>query len=324
MVPNKLKRGDEIRVVAPSGSLSRLDQKNFEIAKKRFEDMGLKVTISKNAYNVDQYSTSSIEDRINDLHEAFEDKNVKMVICAIGGYSVIQIIDKIDYNLIKNNPKIIIGYSDNTALLNAIYKKTGMVTYLGPNFTDFAVKQGFEYTLEYFTKVAFEDKNVIVEDSSEYSDDQWYIHQDDRVFLPNDGRKVVNLGKGQGEIVGGNLCTLQLLQGTEYMPSLKNKILFLEDDDLVGDTFIFEFDRNLHSLMLQKDFKYIKGIIIGRTQLGAKLSVDDLAKVLAEKEQLKNIPVIINMDFGHTRPLFTIPIGLECIIDNDQVTIVQE
>ena len=135
---------------------------------------------------------------------------------------------------------------------------------------------------------------------------------------------MINSGKAQGKIIGGNLCTLQLLQGTEYMPSLKDKILFLEDDDLVGDTFIFEFDRNLHSLMLQKDFKDIKGIIIGRTQLGAKLSVDDLAKLLSEKEQLKNIPVIINMDFGHTRPLFTIPIGLECIIDNTQVTIVQE
>lgn len=324
MVPSKLKCGDEIRVIAPSGSLSRLDQKNFEIAKKRFEDMGLKVTVSKEAYSVDQYSTSSIEDRINDLHEAFEDKNVKMVICAIGGYSVIQIIDKIDYDLIKNNSKIIIGYSDNTALLNAIYKKTGMVTYLGPNFTDFAVKQGFDYTLDYFTKIAFKSKNVIIEDSLEYSDDQWYIHQDDRVFLPNEGRKVINSGKAKGKIIGGNLCTLQLLQGTEYMPSLKDKILFLEDDDLVGDAFIFEFDRNLHSLMLQKDFKDIKGIIIGRTQLGAKLSIDDLTNLLSKKEQLKNIPVIINMDFGHTRPLFTIPIGSECIIDNAQVTIIQE
>lgn len=324
MVPSKLKYGDEIRVIAPSGSLSRLDEKNFEIAKKRFEDMGIKVTVSKYAYNVNQYSTSSIEDRISDLHEAFEDKNVKMIICAIGGYSVIQIIDKIDYNLIKKNPKIIIGYSDNTALLNSIYKKTGIVTYLGPNFTDFAVKQGFDYTLDYFTKVVFDSKNVIVEDSLEFSDDQWYIHQDDRVFLPNEGRKVVNAGQAKGKIIGGNLCTLQLLQGTEYMPSMKDKILFLEDDDLVGDTFIFEFDRNLHSLMLQKNFKDIKGIIIGRVQLGAKVSAEDFAKLLSEKEELKNIPVIINMDFGHTRPLFTIPIGADCVIDNDRITIIQE
>lgn len=322
MVPNKLKKGDEIRVIAPSGSLSRLDQKNFDIAKKRFEEMGLKVTISKNAYKVNEYSTSSIEERISDLHEAFKDKNVKMVICAIGGYSVIQILDKIDYDLIKNNKKIIIGYSDNTALLNAIYKKTKLVTYLGPNFTDFAVKKGFEYTLDYFMKIAFKKKDIIIEDSDEFSDDQWYIHQDDRVFLPNKGRKVLNQKKDvEGTIIGGNLCTLQLLQGTEYMPSLKDKILFIEDDDLVGNSFIFEFDRNLHSLMLQKDFDKVKGIVIGRMQLGAKVSIEDLEKLLKEKEKLKNIPIFINMDFGHTRPLFTIPIGSKCIINNKEIII---
>lgn len=323
MVPSKLQKKDEVRVISPSSSLSRLDPKNFEIAKERFEKMGLTVSISKNAYKVDEYSTSSIEDRINDLHEAFKDKNVKMVICAIGGYSAIQMLDKIDYNLIQNNPKIIMGYSDNTALLNAIYAKTGLITYIGPNFADFAVKKGFEYTLEYFIEVAFKNSNIEIKDSREYSDDQWYIHQDDRVFLTNERRKVVNSGKARGIIVGGNLCTLQLLQGTEYMPSLENKILFLEDDDLVGDAFIFEFDRNLHSLMLQPGFDKVKGLVIGRTQLRAKLPNEDLKKLLQEKTKLKNIPIIINMDFGHTRPLFTIPIGTECIIDSDNVTIIQ-
>lgn len=323
MFPNKLNKNDEIRVIAPSGSLSRLDPKNFEIAKTRFEEMGLKVSISKNAYSVDEYSSSSIEERINDLHEAFADENIKMIICAIGGYSVIQLLDKIDYDLIKNNPKIIIGYSDNTALLNAIYAKTGIVTYLGPNFTDFAVKKGFDYTLDYFIKIAFENSNIIIKDSDEYSDDQWYIHQDDREFLPNIGRKVVNSGKGEGIIIGGNLCTLQLLQGTEYMPPLENTVLFLEDDDLVGNSFLFEFDRNLHSLMLQKGFDKVKGLVVGRTQLGAKTTVADLYRVLKKKAKLKNIPVIINMDFGHTRPLFTIPIGAKCIIDNDKITFIQ-
>lgn len=267
------------------------------------------MSISKNAYNVDKYSTSSVEDRITDLHEAFKDTNVKMIICAIGGYSVIQLLNEIDYDLISNNPKIIIGYSDNTALLNAIYAKTGLVTYLGPNFTDFAVKKGFDYTLDYFIKVAFGKSSFEIIDSKDFSDDQWYIHQDDRVFLKNDGRIIVNAGTAEGTIVGGNLCTLQLMQGTEYMPSLKNKILFIEDYDLVGDAFIFEFDRNLHSLMLQPNFDKVKGLIIGRNQLGAKLSNDELKKVLQEKKELQNIPVIINMDFGHTRPLFTIPIG---------------
>lgn len=324
MIPNRLKKGDKIMVIAPSGSLARLDNKNFEIAKQRFEELGLEVIISPNAYNVDEYSTSTIEERVSDLHMAFSNEDIKMVICAIGGYSVIQILDKLDYDLIKKNPKIIIGYSDNTALLNAIYKMTGITTYLGPNFTDFAVKQGFDYTLNYFIKATFENKDIEIIDSEEYSDDKWYINQENRVFLPNKGRFVVNEGNTEGTIIGGNLCTLQLLQGTKYMPSLNNAIIFIEDDDLVGDTFVFEFDRNLHSLFLQKDFDKVKGIVIGRNQINSNLSNKELIKLLKSKEKLANIPIIINMDFGHTRPLFTIPIGCKCKINNSDVTINQE
>lgn len=324
MIPKRLKKGDKIMIIAPSGSLARLDNKNFEIAKQRFEELGLEVIISPNAYNVDEYSTSTIEERVSDLHMAFSDKDIKMVICAIGGYSVIQILDKLDYDLIKKNPKIIIGYSDNTALLNAIYKMTGITTYLGPNFTDFAVKQGFEYTLNYFIKATFENRDIEIIDSEEYSDDKWYINQDNRVFLANEGRFVVNEGNAEGTIIGGNLCTLQLLQGTKYMPSLNNAIIFIEDDDLVGDTFVFEFDRNLHSLFLQKDFDKVKGIVIGRNQINSNLSNEELIKLLKSKEKLANIPIIINMDFGHTRPLFTIPIGCKCKINNSDVTIIQE
>ncbi len=319
MIPDRLQKGDTIRIIAPSGSLVRLDKTNFNIAQKRFEDLGMKVTVSKNALNVNCYGTSSVEERVQDIHEAFKDKNVKMIICAIGGYSVIQIIDKIDYDLIRKNPKIIVGYSDNTALLNAIYAKTGLVTYLGPNFADFGVKLGFEYTFNYFKKIVMSHAKIIVSDSKEFSDDQWYINQDNRVFLPNQGRKIVNKGIAHGKIVGGNLCTLQLLQGTQYMPDLKDKILFLEDDDLVGDSFIFEFDRNLHSLMLQPNFKKVKALVIGRMQIGAKLSVDDLVSLLNSKKELSKIPIIINLDFGHTRPLLTIPIGGDCYIDNDLI-----
>lgn len=323
MIANKIKKGDEVRVIAPSGSLARLDDNNFKIAKERLESLGLTVTISKNAYNMDKYGTSSIDERIQDIHEAFLDKNVKMIICAIGGYSVIQILDKIDYELIKNNPKIIVGYSDNTALLNAIYTKTGLVTYLGPNFADFAVKLGFEYTFDFFKKIVLSNSDIVVEDSLEFSDDQWYINQDNRVFEKNEGRKVVNEGKAIGKIIGGNLCTLQLLQGTEFMPDLNDSILFIEDDDLVGDCFALEFDRNLHSLMLQPNFNNVKGIIVGRMQLGAKMGVLELQDLLKTKEQLKNIPIIINVDFGHTRPLLTIPIGGIVEVNNGEIKFIQ-
>ena len=308
-----------MRIIAPSRSLSLLSNETFNIAKKRFEDMGLIVTISKNAYNIDKYNSSSIEDRVNDLHDAFSDENVKLIMCAIGGYNCIELLDKLDYSIIKNNPKIIMGYSDNTALLNAIYKKTGLVTYLGPNFADFGMKYGFDYTLDYFKKNVFENEIIRVEDSKEYSDDKWYLEQNDRTFFKNIGRKVVNCGKAKGKIIAGNLCTLNLLQGTEYMPNLENIILFIEDDDLVKEEFLYEFDRNLHSLMLQPNFQKVKAIVIGRMQINSKVSIEDLVSLLKGKREISKIPILINVDFGHTTPLLTIPIGKTCTINEDKI-----
>ena len=105
------------------------------------------------------------------------------------------------------------------------------------------------------------------------------------------------------------------------MPDLTDSILFLEDDDLVGSAFLFEFDRNLHSLMLQPGFDKVKAIVIGRIQLGSKIENDSLKKMLLQKEKISHIPILINMDFGHTRPLFTIPIGGECLIENNNIYI---
>lgn len=327
MIPTSLKKGDEVRVIAPSGSLSRLSKENFDIAKNRFFQLGLNLTISENAFIINQYGSSSIEQRIHDLEESFKDKNVKMIICAIGGYNCNEILDYINYDIIKSNPKIIIGYSDITALLNAITSRTGLVTYYGPNFTDFAIKKGFDYTLDYFSKILVDNGLIKIEASSEFSDDKWYIDQENRTFLSNEGHIVVNSCNQdliEGKIIAGNLSTLQLLQGTIYMPDLTDKILFLEDDDLVGENFLFEFSRNLESLLCQKGGDKIKSIIIGRNQLKTKLSNNDFSEMLKKKEKLKNIPIIINVDFGHTKPLITIPIGGYCKIAKDNIYIVNE
>ena len=155
IIPNKLKKGDEIRVIAPSRSMSLLNDKTINIATSRLIEMGFKVTFGKNVNNTtnDDFCCASIEDRVNDLHDAFKDKNVKAILTVIGGFNVNQILDYIDYELIKNNPKIICGFSDITALLHAIYAKTGLVTYYGPHFSSFGMKKGFDYTLKYFKKI---------------------------------------------------------------------------------------------------------------------------------------------------------------------------
>ena len=283
----------------------------FKIAKKRLENMGFKVTFGKNVLNStgEDYNGASIEDRIEDLHEAFKDKDVKAILTVIGGYNVSQILDYINYDLIKENPKIICGFSNITALTNAIYAKTGMITYSGPHFSSFGMKRGFEYTEKYFRKMFMQSEDIEIESSDEWSNDSWYKNQANRTFIKNEGMKIISKGEAEGRIVGGNLCTLNLLQGTEYMPDLEETILFIEDDGLVDKTFNKEFDRDLQSLLHSAKNKNIKAIVVGRAENNCEMNDEKWARIFKSKKELDNIPIIINANFGHTTPIFTFPIG---------------
>lgn len=322
IIPEKLKNGDEIRVIAPSRSMSVIKQEIVDMAKDRLENMGFKLTFGKNVSNSvnNYYKCASIKDRVEDLHEAFRDKNVKAILTVVGGYNVNQLLDYIDYDLIKNNPKILCGFSDITALLNAIYTKTGLVTYSGVHFSSFGMKYGFEYSMEYFKKMLTEDNEISIKSSDEWSNDGWFKDQENRNFYKNEGMKIVNKGNAEGKIIGGNLCTLNLLQGTEYMPDLDNSILFLEDDGLVGKEFIREFDRDLQSLLHSAKGKNINGIIIGRTEKVSEMNEEKWNLLLKGKKELDNIPIVINANFGHTTPIFTFPVGGNAkIIADDKI-----
>ncbi len=311
IVPTKLNIGDEIRVIAPSRSMCILNEETINIAKDRLERLGFKISFGKNVSKSigEDYNCASIEDRVEDLHEAFSDKNVKAILTVIGGYNVNQLLDYIDYDLIKENPKILCGFSDITALCNAIYKKTGMVTYSGPHFSSFGMKKGFEYTEQYFKNMFMQDKNVLIQSSKEWSHDSWYKNQEERTFIKNEGMKVVNKGEAEGTIIGGNLCTLNLLQGTEYMPDLEDSILFIEDDGLVGNVFNMEFDRDLQSLLHSAKNKKIRAIIVGRAEPNCDMNDEKWKRILKTKQELNDVPIVINANFGHTTPIFKFPIG---------------
>lgn len=306
MITQKLKQGDEIRIIAPSSSLSIISKKNRELAVKKLGELGFKISFSKNAEEIDEFESSSIESRVSDLHEAFADKNVKGILTAIGGFNVNQILKYIDYDLIKNNPKILCGFSDITALSNAIYAKTGLVNYSGPAFANFGMLTGTDYTIEYFKKCLMEKKSFEIKLSEKWSDDKWYLDQKKREFIKNDGELIINEGEAEGKIIGGNLCTFNLLIGTEFMPSIKNSILFLEDDE---ESKLKHFDRNLQSLLHQLEFSQVRGLVIGRFQKVSEATNEKIMKMIETKRELKNIPVVANLDFGHTSPLFTFPIG---------------
>ena len=321
IIPKKLKKGDEIRVIAPSRSMSILKENTVNLAKSRLEEMGFKVTFGKNTLKCsnDDYKCATIDERIEDLHEAFNDKCVKAILTAIGGYNVNQILDYIDYELIKRNPKIICGFSDNTALINAIYAKTGLITFSGPQFFSFGMKYGLEYTIDYFKKIFMEKKDIEIKSSEQWSNDKWMKNQEEREFINNKGMEVIQYGETEGKIIGGNLCTLNLLQGTEYMPNLDNSILFIEDDGETGKAFMKEFDRNLQSLLHSAKGKKIRGLVIGRSEKISEMDRNKWKEIIETKRELKDIPIIINADIGHTTPIFTFPIGGDVhIIANDK------
>lgn len=306
MFAPKLVPGDEIRVIAPSTSMIILKEAQIDLAVERLTNLGFKVTFGKNADAHDEFFSSSVSERIEDLHAAFADPNVKGILTAIGGYNANQILKYIDYSLISSNPKVFCGYSDITALQLAIYQKTGLVTYSGPHFSSFGVKHGFEYTLEAFLAAVTNDAPYEISPSATWSDDAWYIDQENRTFHEQNGYNIIQEGEAEGKLIGGNLCTMNLLQGTEFMPSLKNSILFIEDDE---ESHSRSFDRDLQSLLHLPDAGSIRALLIGRFQENSNITDEALRKIIMSKEELKNIPIIANVNFGHVQPFATLPIG---------------
>ena len=310
IVPEKLAAGDEVRIVAPARGLKLIGRDSRAQALKIFAEMGLKVTFGKNTTdeNFDMMGSSSIEKRVADTHDAFADPKVKAVFTVIGGSNSNQLLPYLDYELIRDNPKIFCGFSDITALLNAIYAQTGLVTFSGPHFSSLGMIKGCEYTIENLKKMVIGEGKNEIKPSPEWSDDLWFLDQEKRNFIKNEGWWVIRSGSAEGKIIGGNLGTFDLLLGTPYRPVFEaDTILFIEDCFTSGGD-AGAFERNLQALMYQEDFKNVRALVIGRFQKASEVSREKLEFIL-DKPQLKNLPIIANVDFGHTTPLLTLPIG---------------
>lgn len=300
----RLKAGDEIRVIAPSGSFSILSDKSVRDATKRLTSLGFKVTFAEHINERDALDSSSIMSRVKDIHEAFLDKNVKGILSAIGGFNCNELLPYLDFSLIKVNPKIFCGYSDITALCNAITCKTGMTTYVGPHFSSFQMDELQEYQTSSFLNVVSQNESITISPSSFWSQDAWYLPNPKRQLFPNDWKVYSHSKSVAGPCFGGNLGTFQLLFGTDFLPNLEDTILFLEnakEDDYQ------DFTRALSTLM--QVAKHPKALLIGRFPKESKMTEKKLLTILNKYPLLKEIPVIYDMDFGHTQPLFTIPIG---------------
>ncbi len=294
--PERLKKGDLIGLISPASTPDNLER--IEQGVKYFEKLGYRVIVGKNVGKYRGYLAGSDEERLEDLHSMFSNKNVKAIFSVRGGYGTIRLLDKINWNLIKRNPKIFVGYSDITALQLAIFKKTGLVTFSGPMAAvDFAGDVN-PYTEENFWRMVTVAKPF-------------------GKFHNPENEKISCLTKGvaKGILLGGNLSLVSSLIGTEFLPDFKNSILFLEEIEEKP----YRIDRFFAQMKLAKIFDKVSGIILcnftdcEETDISKKsLSLND---VIGDYFENLKKPVVYNLVYGHINPKNTMPIGVRAAIN---------
>lgn len=289
--PKKIEKGDVIGIITPASNPSNLS--TIQDGVKYFENLGYRVEVGKNVGKEEGYLAGSDEERLSDLHSMFANKHIKAILCVRGGYGSGRLLDSIDYNLIKNNPKIFVGYSDITALQMAMFKKTGLVTFAGPMVsTDFSSNVN-NYAEENFWNVISNNKKI----------GKLNNPRDEKFF-------VLNKGRAEGKLLGGNLAVFTSLIGTKFMPDLKGAILLLEE---IGEQ-PYRIDRLLNQLKLTDVFTQIKGIILGRFvdcyESDKSKKTIDLNAVIANYFSKLSVPLLYSFSHGHVKENLTVPFGI--------------
>jgi muramoyltetrapeptide carboxypeptidase len=322
--PPRLSKGDTIGIISPASPTAARVPRRFERGVHAIEEMGYSVKIGRNARKLRGHKAGTIQERVDDLHEMFQDEEVKAIITSIGGYNSNELLPVIDYRLVKENPKILCGYSDITSLLCGIHSQTGLVIFYGPQvlpqFGDFGGL--IQYTRTYFGKLLTQSQPPgRIEPSTEYTYERLEWDREDnrpRKMMPATGWKILKDGKAHGKLVGGHIGTMASLAGTKYLPSFKDTILFWEDTESSTP----ETDRVLCQLKTIGVFEQIRGMIVGRTNPNEYVVYSKelgLHEIILESTRKYDFPIIAEMDFGHTDPMFTIPYGIEALIDTGEL-----
>lgn len=337
--PKRLQKGDKVAIVSLSwGGLGDAQFiHKYYLAKRRLEqEFGLEVVTMPNALKGSDFIYEHPELRAKDLMDAFKDTAVKGIICAIGGDDTVRLIPYIDYEIIKNNPKIFMGYSDSTGNHFMMYK-AGLISFYGPAIMcDFAEYVSmFEYTKNAIENILFKNsKNYMIESSPYWSKDcvEWNEKNSDiakKLIKDEHGYEVIQgTGKVKGHLLGGCLDVFMMDVGTEIWPSLeqwRGALLFWETSEDMLSPDIIKW--TLRNLAAQGILKVISGILIGKPYCGKyyeeyKQVIKD---VVAQEEGLTELPIIYNMNFGHALPNGIIPIGIEAEIDceNKRITLLE-
>ena len=291
--PTRLKLGDTIGVVAPSNPIIEHNIDEINMAKKIIEDLGFKVKFSKNIFSNTNIYSATAREKAKDINEMFEDKEVKMIWCAKGGENSNSTFEYLDYEMIRQNPKIICGYSDITSITNIISEKADLVTFSSTNFKTIATDET-DYSLKEVIK-RFVDGNL-----------ELGIKEDKYIAIKD--------GVAEGELIGGNLNLTRGLVAGKYSINFENKILFLED--LGFESSPGMLSNFLYYLKQNDVFKKIKGLWIGNYEHESGISLERI--VLDTLDNEYNFPIIKSNNFGHIETKTVIPIGTKARIDTSK------
>ena len=305
--PQALQEGDTIGIVSPASAI--FESEPYEIARESFEAMGLKVKFGKNTRNRYGHLAGTDQERAEEFNDMFRDDTIKAVIALRGGSGAARILDKLDYDAIRKNPKIFIGYSDITALHLAIFEKTGLVTFHGP----VAVSTWNSFSTDYLKRLLFEKEAIKYENP---------VDKGDELVQTKNRIRVINEGKVRGKLLGGNLSVLTGIMGSEFFPGdWKGKILYLED---VGEK-IYAVDRMMSQLYLAGIFKEISGFVFGKcTECdpgGSGYGSLTMEEVIDHYIKPLNIPAYSGAMIGHINDNITIPNGIEAEMNAGKGTI---
>jgi len=300
--PKRLVEGDTVGLVLPASAT--LEPDDISIAKEQLEAIGLKVVIGAHAYDRHGYFAGRDRDRADDLNRMFADDSVAGIVCYTGGWGSPRVLPYLDYDLIARKPKVLIGYSDITALLNAIHQRTGLVTFHGP----VGSSSLDPYSLENFRKVVMspEPAGVLAQPPKKPTD---LIDRANRVLK-------LRPGIASGRLVGGNLTLLASLMGTPYEIQTEGAIVFAED---IREE-VYRIDRMLTQLALGGKFASLAGFVFGRcTECRANnFSLED---ILRDRFGNGNAPAISGLAFGHIEQKLTLPLGVMATLDADAGTL---
>lgn len=293
IIANKIKPGDTIGVVAPSNPIIGDNIEELKKAKEILEKDGFKIIFSKNIFSNTNGYTATAKEKAEDINEMFKNKEVKMIWCAKGGNNSNSVFEYLDYEAIKENPKIICGYSDITSLTNIIHEKTGLVTFSGTNFKTIATD---ETTYSYKEAI-----NRFVKGSLEIGKEKT-------------GYKTIKKGTAEGELVGGNLFLTRGMVCGKYSISFKNKILFLEELGIETEPAVI--NNFLYYMKQNGVFDEIKGLWLGNYEHESKITIEEIVQEVLGDEY--NFPIIKSNNFGHCETKTVIPIGTKARIDTNE------